>query len=422
MSARDPVHLEGERRLVTVLFADVVGSTALAERMDPEDWTALINRVFEVMSQAVTRYEGTVGQFIGDEILAYFGAPASHALGNDRYRGLALALLADAAYLSSNFQEAIEHLEEALPLLDAREEFAHAAVSGGLLAISYAVMGEFEKAAVMGRRALEWGRVSGDPNALLDAQLFMGRVEAERGNLVRAGDLYRQSIALAEETGNTLCATVGNLWLGANHLRMGRPELGVPAIERSAELAQFCNMSPLRGVGKAWLGAVYYERGDSEKTEEAWDAGLRAAEALGDRLTGAEIRSGGSGAARWPGATTNGRPRRSTSRRASPRSRPWARAPTSPGPFKTTVSPSGGGVRPSRAKRRCAGRPRSLEPASSALGNHGREHRGRASSVPERLTCDGRGRRTAPRPSRQPPARPSQIGARPRCAPSPPAC
>ncbi len=213
-----------------------------------------------------------------------------NALGDGKYRGLALALLGDVAFLSSNFWEAIERLEEALPLLEAREEFSRAAYAGGLLAMGYAITGEFDQAGAMGRRALEWGALSGDSNARLDAQLFMGRVEAERGNLVRAMDLYRQAVAVAEETGNTLCATVSNLWLGAHHIKMGRPELGAPALEKSAELAQFCNMLPLTGVGRAWLGAVYYERGEVEKATDAWEAGLRAAAELGDRLTGAEIR------------------------------------------------------------------------------------------------------------------------------------
>jgi class 3 adenylate cyclase len=70
--------LTGERKPVTALFADVVGSTALAERMDPEDWTQMINEAFELMSQAVFRYEGTIAQLQGDAMLAFFGAPIAH--------------------------------------------------------------------------------------------------------------------------------------------------------------------------------------------------------------------------------------------------------------------------------------------------------------------------------------------------------
>src|SRR5688500_13018441 len=76
--------LTGERKPVTALFADVVGSTALAERMDPEDWTAVINEAFDLMSKAVFRYEGTIAQLQGDAMLAFFGAPVAHEDDPDR--------------------------------------------------------------------------------------------------------------------------------------------------------------------------------------------------------------------------------------------------------------------------------------------------------------------------------------------------
>jgi class 3 adenylate cyclase/predicted ATPase len=70
--------LSGERKPVTAVFADVVGSTTLAEQMDPEDWTAMMNEVFDQMSKAVFRYEGTIAQLQGDAMLAFFGAPIAH--------------------------------------------------------------------------------------------------------------------------------------------------------------------------------------------------------------------------------------------------------------------------------------------------------------------------------------------------------
>jgi class 3 adenylate cyclase/tetratricopeptide (TPR) repeat protein len=70
--------LEGERKQVSVLFADVSGFTSLSERLDPEDVHALMNRVFELMLDEVHRYEGTVNQFLGDGIMALFGAPIAH--------------------------------------------------------------------------------------------------------------------------------------------------------------------------------------------------------------------------------------------------------------------------------------------------------------------------------------------------------
>src|SRR5678815_2998689 len=70
--------LEGERKQVTVLFADIRGSTRLLEGLDPEEAQKLIDPVLGVMMDAVHRYEGTVNQVLGDGIMALFGAPLAH--------------------------------------------------------------------------------------------------------------------------------------------------------------------------------------------------------------------------------------------------------------------------------------------------------------------------------------------------------
>lgn len=80
----------GERRPVTFLFADVVGSSALARSMDPEDWTELVNEAFEIMSKSIYRYEGTIARLMGDAILTFFGAPVAHE--DDPVRAVRCAL------------------------------------------------------------------------------------------------------------------------------------------------------------------------------------------------------------------------------------------------------------------------------------------------------------------------------------------
>jgi class 3 adenylate cyclase len=86
--------LTGERKPVTALFADVVGSTALLENMDPEDWTVIVNQAFELMSAAVFRYEGTIAQLQGDALLAFFGAPLAHEDDPERAVRAALDMVA----------------------------------------------------------------------------------------------------------------------------------------------------------------------------------------------------------------------------------------------------------------------------------------------------------------------------------------
>jgi len=68
----------GERRRITLLFCDVQDSTALAERLDPEEWATIMRGALSRFIAPVERYGGTVARILGDAILAYFGAPVSH--------------------------------------------------------------------------------------------------------------------------------------------------------------------------------------------------------------------------------------------------------------------------------------------------------------------------------------------------------
>jgi class 3 adenylate cyclase/tetratricopeptide (TPR) repeat protein len=70
--------VEGERKHVTVLFADVMGSMDLAESQDPETWRRIMDRFFTILCDGVHKFEGTVDKFTGDGIMALFGAPIAH--------------------------------------------------------------------------------------------------------------------------------------------------------------------------------------------------------------------------------------------------------------------------------------------------------------------------------------------------------
>jgi class 3 adenylate cyclase len=70
--------LEGERKQVTILFADVKGSTELASDLDPEEWHRIMDRFFQILAEGVHRFEGTVNEYRGDGIMALFGAPIAH--------------------------------------------------------------------------------------------------------------------------------------------------------------------------------------------------------------------------------------------------------------------------------------------------------------------------------------------------------
>ena len=98
--------LEGERKSVTVLFADVSGFTAMSEGLDPEEVHAIMDRAFEVILNAVHRYEGTINQFLGDGVMALFGAPIAHEDHPNRALSAALAIQTELAPVADDVRRA----------------------------------------------------------------------------------------------------------------------------------------------------------------------------------------------------------------------------------------------------------------------------------------------------------------------------
>lgn len=97
---------DGERKLVTVLFTDIVGSTALAENLDPEDWADIVAGAHAVVQEAVERYDGRVAQFLGDGALAFFGAPTAHEDDPERAVSAALAIIGGVAEYGQELRRA----------------------------------------------------------------------------------------------------------------------------------------------------------------------------------------------------------------------------------------------------------------------------------------------------------------------------
>jgi len=88
---------DGERKHVTVLFADVMGSMDMAEERDPEEWRSIMQGFFSILSDEVRRFEGTVDKFTGDGIMAVFGAPIAHEDHAQRACYAALRMLDEVA-------------------------------------------------------------------------------------------------------------------------------------------------------------------------------------------------------------------------------------------------------------------------------------------------------------------------------------
>jgi len=67
-----------ERRQLTVMFCDLVGSTALSEQLDPEEWRAVVQEYQRVCAEIIRRFDGHIAQYLGDGLLIYFGYPIAH--------------------------------------------------------------------------------------------------------------------------------------------------------------------------------------------------------------------------------------------------------------------------------------------------------------------------------------------------------
>jgi len=96
----------GERRIVTVLFADIVGSTAIAEQLGPERSKLVVDEVLRLIGAEVERFDGTVAQLVGDELYAVFGAPRSHEDDSERAVLAALAIQGAVARYAEEVGEA----------------------------------------------------------------------------------------------------------------------------------------------------------------------------------------------------------------------------------------------------------------------------------------------------------------------------
>jgi len=90
LAARTTV--EGERKQVTVLFADVKGFTSISEKLDPEEVQTLISECLVFFTEEIHRYEGAIAQFLGDGVMALFGAPIAHEDAPQRALYAALAI------------------------------------------------------------------------------------------------------------------------------------------------------------------------------------------------------------------------------------------------------------------------------------------------------------------------------------------
>ena len=181
--------LEGERKLVTVMFADISGFTTLAETVDPEVVRDLTNACFDQLAPVIEKYEGTVDKFIGDKIMALFGAPVTHE--NDPERALRAALEMMDALADFNAKIKISEIRGEKPRRDIALKL-HFGINTGLVIAGgigtrgrqkYSVMGDAVNLASRLEEISEPGQILVGPHThRLTASLFEFKpLESERG-------------------------------------------------------------------------------------------------------------------------------------------------------------------------------------------------------------------------------------------------
>lgn len=233
--------VSGERRRITALFADVVGSTGLAESMDPEDWADLMNRVFDVLAQCVERYEGTVTQFGGDAVVAVFGAPEAHE--DDPWRAVqsGLDMVAEMERVSSELRT---HLQ------------IRAGINTGLAVAGAVGTGSYTEYTALG-----------------DPMNVAARIQsaAEPGSVLVTADTYRligpdvdvRDAGLLDLKGKSdrvrAYEVVGSR-RAPTRLR-GIPGLNSPMVGRSTELSALEDLAGIASAGRGRVAVVLGEPG-----------------------------------------------------------------------------------------------------------------------------------------------------------------
>ncbi len=213
----------------------------------------------------------------------------AEVLKDERLRAFPVALRGASHFAASEFRQAIRSLEEAVPLLERQSALTKAAYYSGMAALAAARLGEFDLADRWLHKAQGLADRSQDPNALMDADLHRSFVEGERGNLTQALTFAQRGTEIAVRIDNKACALVGYFIMGDQQMKLGLREQALRSLERSTEMAEFCNVADIQNLSQAWLSAVRAELGGDEAVFPRLDNSLNKARAMGDRLSEGQI-------------------------------------------------------------------------------------------------------------------------------------
>jgi class 3 adenylate cyclase/tetratricopeptide (TPR) repeat protein len=274
-----PASIEGERRFITVLFCDVVGSTAIGEQLDPEQVTEIMNGAFAVFNTAVAHYDGTIARLMGDAILALFGAPLAHEDDAERAVRAGLEILEAAAAYGQTVRAT--YGVDFDVRVGIHSGLAVLAFVGDELKTEYTAMGDTTNVAARLQGLAEPGTV------LLSAETY--RLVAERFDFAPRGEVEVKGKAAPVETYQALALresparSRGSAGFAAplfgrereleelgrtlRDLRNGRGSfmalVGEAGVGKSRLVEELCAASESEGADLAWLEARAVPYGDT---------------------------------------------------------------------------------------------------------------------------------------------------------------
>jgi tetratricopeptide (TPR) repeat protein len=204
-------------------------------------------------------------------------------------RAMPLAIVGLNQVVTGPLRDGVRALEEAIPLMEQRQDVIGASFARGSLAMGYAELGEFEKAEEAAREASELA-VGGDLIAQLDAAIAEAMVRSARGQLDEAVPLAQACVVRSEETGATACAMVSSWVLGDVLGRQGRLEESRIALQRGTEIAMVVDRKVWRPTLQAWLSSTAASIGDKAAAAGEWQEAIDQARSIGNHMGEAGIR------------------------------------------------------------------------------------------------------------------------------------
>jgi hypothetical protein len=192
-------NITGERRHLTVLFCDLVGSTAISAQLDPEEWREVVAGYHRTAAEAITRFGGHVAKYLGDGVMAYFGWPEAHDNDAERAARAGLAIL--DAITKLNQQPAIVATEHAVALAEKignLQQLATWITSKGMNAL---LAGDYRTAGPLAHQSLELAIRADNPANLGLSRLLQIMTSYWRGEFGRAEQHFAVGLELFNKSG-----------------------------------------------------------------------------------------------------------------------------------------------------------------------------------------------------------------------------